>query len=200
MDEAVSLMPPTGHNWNLSSSLPLATLVLALAAGSWGVFGALITLIAQGFGLTGTQFSAILLAPVIVSLPLLWPFYRCAMGASNPGNVLLLAFIALIPSLAGLALASHFSHLLLVGAGLGIVPGCFVIGIVYLQKLTHIPWVILTVTLVMLSVLGLIFAYASTPLITEAFGWRFTPLMSIGLIVIAASFLAALGEAPEPQV
>ena len=200
MDKVLNLMPPTGHKWNLSSSLPLATLVLALAAGSWGVFWALITLVAQGFELTSTQFSAILLAPAIVSVPLLWPCYRWALGASNPGNLLLIAFIALIPSLAGLALASHFSHLLLVGMGLGIVPGCFVIGIVYLRKLTHIPCVILTVTLLMLSILGLIFAYASTPLITEAFGWRFTPLMSIALIVIAASFLAALGETPEPQV
>ena len=200
MDEVLSLMPPTDHKWNLSSSLPLATLVLALAAGTWGVFGALITLTAQGFGLTSTQFSAILMAPVMVSLALVWPCYRWAVGATNPGNGLLIAFIALIPSLAGLALANHFSHLLLVGAGLGIVPGCFVIGVVYLRKLTHIPCVILTVTLLILSVLGLIFAYAATPLITEAFGWRFTPLMSIGLIVIAASFHAALGEAPEPQV
>ncbi|WP_077530149.1 hypothetical protein [Vreelandella utahensis] len=193
-------MQPADKNWNLSSSLPLATLVLALAAGSWGVFGALVTLVAQTFGLTGSQFSLILLAPAAVGIPLLWPLYRWAAHATSPGTVLLVVFLALIPALAGLALAAHFSHLLLVGAGLGVVPGCFASGVVYLHRLTRIPCPALTAVLLVLCALGAAFAYVSTPLITDAFGWRFTPLMSIGLILIAAILLATLGEPTESSV
>ena len=193
-------MQPADKNWNLSSSLPLATLVLALAVGSWGVFGALVTLVSQTFGLTGTQFSLILLAPPAVGIPLLWPLYRWAAHAARPGTVLLLVFLALVPVLTGLALASRFSHLLLVGAGLGVVPGCFATGVVYLHRLTRIPCPALATGLLVLCALGLIFAYVSTPLITDAFGWRFTPLMSIGLIVIAASLLATLGEPTETRM
>ncbi|KAA8981320.1 NarK/NasA family nitrate transporter [Halospina sp. K52047b] len=193
-------MQPADKNWNLSSSLPLATLVLALAAGSWGVFGALVTLVSQTFGFTSTQFSFILLAPAAIGIPLLWPFYRWAVHAARPGTVLLLAFLALIPALAGLALATQFSHLLLVGAGLGVVPGCFATGVVYLHRLTRLPCPALTAGLLVLCALGVAFAYASTPLITDAFGWRFTPLMSIGLIVIAAGLLATLGESTETRV
>lgn len=190
-------MQPAGHDWNLSSTLPLATLVLALAAGSWGVFAALVTLIAQTFGLSGPQFSLVLATPALTSIPLLWLLHHWAIRTARPGTLLLIVFLALTPSLAGLALATRFSHLLLVGAGLGLVPGCFAIGLVYLHKLTHIPGRILATGLLTLCGLGLAFAYATTPLISDAFGWRFTPLMSIGLIVIAASLLAALGEAPE---
>lgn len=190
-------MQPEDQDWNLSSSLPLATLVLALAAGSWGVFVALVTLVAETFGLSAPQFNLTLAMPALVGLPLLWPLYRRAVHATNPGTVLLVAFLALTPSLAGLALATRFSHLLLVGAGLGLVPGCFAVGLVYLHRLTYIPGRILATALLILCGLGLAFAYATTPLISDAFGWRFTPLMSIGLIVIAASLLATLGEAPE---
>jgi len=193
-------MQPADKNWNLSSSLPLAILVLALAAGSWGVFGALVTLVSQTFGLTGTEFSLILLAPAAIGLPLVWVLYRWATHSARPGNVLLMVFLALIPLLAGLALATRFSHLLLVGAGLGVVPGCFAAGVVYLHRLTRIPCLALTTGLLVLCALGIAFAYVSTPLITDAFGWRFTPLMSIGLILIAAGLLAALGDPTETRV
>ncbi|XOZ32322.1 hypothetical protein ACMDCT_08885 [Halomonadaceae bacterium KBTZ08] len=193
-------MQPAGQDWNLSSSLPLATLVMALAAGSWGVFAALVTLVSQTFELSAPQFGLTLAVPAFVSTLLVWPLYRWAVHAANPGTVLLVVFLALTPSLAGLSLATRFSHLLLVGTGLGLVPGCFAIGLVYLRRLTLIPCRILATGLLTLCLLGIVFAYASTPLISEAFGWRFTPLMSIGLIVIAASLLATLGEAPENNV
>lgn len=192
-------MPQAGSDWNLSSSLPLATLALALAVGSWGVFAALVTMIAPAFELSSPQLGLVLTAPVVAGLLLLWPLYRWSSHATNPGIVLLMLFLALTPSLAGLALATRLSHLLLVGAGLGLVPGCFAAGLVYLHTLTRIPSRILAPAHLALCSLGLAFAYVSTPLISDAFGWRFTPLMSIGLIVIAAGLLGALGEPPESR-
>lgn len=193
-------MHPADPDWNLPSSLPLTMLVLALAAGSWGVFAALVTQVSQAFELAGWQFTLTLALPVIVGTVLAWPFHLWATHATNPGSVLLVAFLALILPLAGLTLADGFHHLLLVGAGLGLVPGCFATGVVYLRKLTHFRSHLLTGGLLALCLPGMIFAYASTPLIANAFGWRFTPLMSIGLIAIAASLLATLGEAPESRL
>ncbi len=191
-------MHPENQDWNLPSSLPLATLVLALAAGSWGVFGALVRLISRPFELTDPQLGLTLAAPVLAGMALVWPLHHRAVHASNPGRVMLAVFLALIPFLAGLALASRFSHLLLVGAGLGLVPGCLVVGLTYLRRLTHIPARFIATGLLVLCGLGFLFAYATTPMISDAFGWRFTPIMSIGLIVIAAGLFAALGEPPEP--
>ena len=167
-------MQPADKNWNLSSSLPLAILVLALAAGSWGVFGALVTLVSQTFGLTGTEFSLILLAPAAIGLPLVWVLYRWATHSARPGNVLLMVFLALIPLLAGLALATRFSHLLLVGAGLGVVPGCFAAGVVYLHRLTRIPCLALTTGLLALGVIAIVISIGRarrrgilTPIVTS---------------------------------
>ena len=190
-------MHPENQSWRLSSSLPLVLLVLALATGSLGVFEALVPLVSQPLGLSGPQVVVTLAAPALVGVVALWPLRRWALHATNPGRILLMVFLALTPSLASLALATRFSHLLLVGAGLGVVPGCLAVGLVYLRWLTHIPYRLIVTGLLVLCSLGFLFAYLSTPLISDAFGWRFTPLMSIGLIVIAAGMLATLGEAPE---
>jgi len=199
MNQGKSSMRSTRKQWRLASSLPLVTLVLSLAVGSWGVFAALMELVHGHFGLAGPALSMVLTTPLAAGLILLWPLYRWALASSHPGGVLLLVFLGLTPALAGLTLASDPGHLLLVGLGLGLVPGCFAAGVVHLNRLTGIPCLVLSPALIILCFLGAVFAYASTPLISEAFGWRATPLMSIALIVIAAVLLAVLGEPPEPR-
>lgn len=191
-------MHPAGNQWRLSSSLPLAALVLSLAVGSWGVFAGLLKLVHSSFELLPMDVALVLATPAATGLILYWPLHLWAVTSTHPGGVLMLLFLALTPTLAGLTLASNLTHLLLVGVGMSLVPGCFAAGVIYLHRLTGIPGALLTGSLLVLCLLGAVFAYASTPVISEAFGWRLTPLMSIVLIAIAAGLFAALSEPAEP--
>ena len=191
-------MQPTGNHWKFSSALPLVILVLSLAVGSWGVFAGLLELVHGRLGLSSLDVGLVLATPAAVGLILCGPLYLWAATSVHPGGLLLLLFLGLTPALAGLVLASDLPHLLLVGIGLSLVPGCFAAGMVYLHRLTGIPGTPLTMSLLSLCLLGAAFAYFTTPVISEAFGWRLTPLMSIVLIAIAAGLFAALAEPAEP--
>lgn len=178
---------------SLPGTVPLATLALAVAFASWGLFAVMGVSIRDSLELSHSQFGLLLASPMITGSLLSLPVGYLA-DTRGAKLVLIISLLALIPSMIGLSIAQTYPQFLIAGAGLGIACGVFSAGLSYTAASAPRRRAGFALGLFGMGILGAGISYCTAPLVADAFGWRATPLWSLAPILFSALFLALMGD------
>lgn len=183
---------------SLPGTIPLATLALAVAFASWGLFAVMGVSIRDSLELSHSQFGLLLASPMVTGSLLSLPVGYLA-DTRGAKQVLIISLLALIPSMIGLSLAQTYPQFLIAGAGLGVACGVFSAGLSYTAASAPRRHAGFALGLFGMGILGAGISYYTAPLVSDAFGWRATPLWSLLPILFSALFLALMGD-PSARV
>lgn len=178
---------------SLPGTVPLASLALAVAFASWGLFAVMGIAIRDSLQLSHSEFGLLLASPMITGSLLSLPVGYLA-DTRGAKLVLIVSLLALMPSMIGLSLARTYLQFLIAGASLGIACGVFSAGLSYTAASAPRRYAGFALGLFGVGILGAGISYYTAPLVADAFGWRATPLWSLAPILFSAIFLALMGD------
>ena len=181
---------------SLPATIPLAALALAVAFASWGLFGVMAVSIQEALALSDSQFGLLLASPMLAGTALSLPVGYLA-DTRGAKTVLMVSLLALVPALIGLSIAQGYLQFLMAGSGLGAACGTFSAGLSYTSASAPRRHAGFALGLFGAGIFGAGISYYTAPLVSDAFGWRATPLWSLIPVLFAAFFLGLMGDPSE---
>ena len=181
-----------------TGTLLLATLAVAVAFASWGLFAVVGVDIRGSLGLSQTEFGLLLASPMLFGALLCVPV---GMLAERWGGkrTMLVCLAALAPVLLGLSFARDFPGFLLAGAGLGFAAGLFCAGLPYTAAFSRNGREGFSLGLFGSGMLGAGITYLVAPMAAEAYGWRTAPLIYTVLVLVVTLLFWMLAEDDSPE-